>query len=102
MIFFTAGEAVRKVFPDRPVVDIPEADAIFHTVYDLGDRYQVPGRWALDGGRMAQRAAGTVPHWMGVFDDVTRALNNSVFRLVRTAVSATGAIVAYYCLTDGQ
>ena len=53
-------ESMRKVFPDRPVVDIPDEDAIFHTVYDLNDRYQVPGTWALDGGRMSQRAAGTV------------------------------------------
>ena len=76
-------ESMRKVFPDRPVVDIPDGDAIFHTVYDLGDRYQVPGRWALDGGRMAQRAAGTVAHWMGVFDDKSRVMvaicfNNAV------------------------
>src|ERR1041385_3242242 len=57
-------ESMRKVFPDHPVVDIDDKDAIFHTVYDLDDRYQVPGRWALDGGRMAMRAAGTIPHWM--------------------------------------
>jgi hypothetical protein len=67
-------ESMRKVFPDRPVVDISDDDGIFHTVYDLNDRYQVPGRWALDGGRMAQRAAGTVPHWMGVFDDKARIM----------------------------
>ena len=37
-------ESMRLVFPDRPVVEIDNADAIFHTVYDLDDRYQVPGR----------------------------------------------------------
>ncbi len=36
-------ESMRRVFPDRPVVDIPDDDPIFHVVYDLSDRYQVPG-----------------------------------------------------------
>ncbi len=68
-------ESMRKVFPDHPVVDIDNADAIFHTVYDLDDRYQVPGRWALGGrGGMARRAEGTVPHWMGVYDDQKRLM----------------------------
>ena len=34
---------IKKVFPDRPIVDIQDDDPIFHTVYDLDDRYQVPG-----------------------------------------------------------
>ena len=40
-------ESMRMVFPDRPMVEIPDADSIFHTVYDLDDRYQVPGEWAI-------------------------------------------------------
>src|SRR5260370_1288997 len=35
--------SMHKVLPDRPIVDIPSSDPIFHTVYDLDDRYQVPG-----------------------------------------------------------
>jgi len=66
-------ETMRKVFPDRPVVDIPSQDSIFHTVYDLDERYQILGQWALNG-RMAFRAAGTVPHWMGVMDDKGRVM----------------------------
>ena len=31
------------VFPDRPIQDIPDNDPIFHTLYDLQDRFQVPG-----------------------------------------------------------
>ena len=34
---------MRRVFPDRPIVDLENNDAIFHTIYDLDDRYQVPG-----------------------------------------------------------
>ena len=32
-----------SVFPDRPVVDIENKDAIFHVLYDLDERFQVPG-----------------------------------------------------------
>ena len=38
---FSAG--MSRVFPDRPIVDIDNNDAIFHTIFDLDDRYQVPG-----------------------------------------------------------
>src|SRR5215469_10553448 len=34
---------IRMVFPDRPIVEIPDNDPIFHTLYDLDDRYQIPG-----------------------------------------------------------
>ena len=36
-------KTMKMVFPDRPIVDIPDDDPIFHTVFDLDDRYQVPG-----------------------------------------------------------
>ncbi len=36
-------ESMHRVFPDREVVDIPDGDQIFHDVYDLSNRYQVPG-----------------------------------------------------------
>src|SRR5215467_12181171 len=36
-------ESIRKVFPDREIVDLPNNDPIFHTIYDLDDRFQVPG-----------------------------------------------------------
>ena len=76
-------ESMRRVFPDRQVVEIESPDAIFHSVYDLDDRYQILGQWALRGGYMTQRAAGTVPHWRGIYDDkgrlmVAMTFNNDV------------------------
>src|SRR5579862_5596839 len=50
-------ESMRRVFPDRPVVDIEDADAVFHVIYDLDKRYQVMGEWSL-GGRQNYRTAG--------------------------------------------
>ena len=35
--------SMKKVFPDRPIVDIDNKDPIFHVIYDLDDRFQVPG-----------------------------------------------------------
>src|SRR5580698_4210374 len=34
---------MKKAFPNRPIEDIPDGDAIFHTVYDLTDKIQVVG-----------------------------------------------------------
>jgi hypothetical protein len=70
------AQSMSKVFPDRSMVEIEDTDAIFHTVYDLDERYQIPGMWALRGGRggMWQRAAGTKPHWMGIYDDNNRLM----------------------------
>jgi hypothetical protein len=58
------------------VVEIEDTDPIFHVVYDLDDRYQVPGMWALRGrgGWMGQRAEGTKAHWMGIYDDKNRLM----------------------------
>src|SRR6202046_5470763 len=36
-------DSMKKVFPDRPIVDIDNKDPIFHVIYDLDDRFQVPG-----------------------------------------------------------
>jgi hypothetical protein len=66
-------QSMKLVFPDRPIVDIDGNDPIFHIVFDLDERYQVPGMWALRG-QMSFRAAGTVPHWMGIFDDRGRVM----------------------------
>jgi hypothetical protein len=76
-------ESMKVVFPDRQVVEIENKDANFHTVYDLDDRYQVLGQWALRPGGMSDRAAGTVAHWRGIYDDkgrlmVTMSFNSDV------------------------
>jgi hypothetical protein len=70
------NETMHKVFPDRPIVDIESADAIFHTVYNLDDRYQILGMWSFGrgGSGMSRRAAGTVAHWMGIYDDKNRIM----------------------------
>jgi hypothetical protein len=64
---------MRSVFPDRPVVELEDSTAIFHTVFDLNDRYQVPGEWSLRSGR-TYRNGGSEAHWRGVYDDKGRIM----------------------------
>src|ERR1700689_3865287 len=66
-------ESMRRVFPDRPIVEIENSDAIFHTIYNLTDRYQVPGEWALARGT-TYRADGNIAHWQGIYDDHGRVM----------------------------
>jgi hypothetical protein len=66
-------ESMKLVFPDRPTVEIQDADSIFHTVYDLDDRYQILGQWALNG-RQNYRVNGTVAQWKGIYDDHGRLM----------------------------
>lgn len=56
-----------KIFPDRTIVDIPNDDSIFHVIYDLSDRYQVPGAQYLRSGRTYEYD-GVDPHWRGIYD----------------------------------
>ncbi len=65
--------SMRRVFPDRVIVDLPDSDPIFHTVFNLDDRYQVPGEWSLRSG-VPYRNGGVDAHWRGVYDDKGRLL----------------------------
>jgi hypothetical protein len=66
--------SMSRVFPDRPIVEIPSPDAIFHTVYNLDDRYQVPGAQYLYPPYHIYEKDGTVPHWRGIYDDKGRLM----------------------------
>jgi len=68
---FMAG--LKRVFPDRPVVDIPDKDPIFHVLYDLNERVQVPGIQYLITGRIWEED-GVEPQWKGIYDDRGRLM----------------------------
>jgi hypothetical protein len=65
--------SMRRVFPDRQIVEIENPDAIFHTIYDLDGRYQVPGAQFLRSGRTFEYD-GYEPHWRGIYDDKGRLM----------------------------
>jgi len=66
--------SMRRVFPDRPIIDLPPDHPIFHTVYDLSNESQI-GNWqAYQGRGVPYRADGDVPHWRGILDDDGRLM----------------------------
>jgi len=65
---------IRYVFPDRPIVEIDDKDAIFHTVFDLDDRFQVPGEAHLYRGCKNCGDGGVGAHWRGIYDDKGRIM----------------------------
>ena len=62
-----------RVFPDRPVVEIANTDPIFHTIFDLDSRYQVPGAQFLETGRIYEHD-GVEPRWRAIYDDKGRIM----------------------------
>ncbi|MGH9639232.1 MAG: DUF4159 domain-containing protein, partial [Bryobacteraceae bacterium] len=64
-------QSMKKVFPHRPIVEIPNSDQIFHTVYDLDGRYMILGQEHL---REGHKSDGYVAHWRGIYDDKGRVM----------------------------
>jgi hypothetical protein len=66
-------ESMRRVFPDRPIVDLPDDDPIFHTFWDLEERQQIPGLQYVYSGRPFEQD-GFDAHWRGIYDDEGRVI----------------------------
>lgn len=64
--------AFKRVFPERDFVEIPDGDPVFHVLYDLKDRYGIPGEWSLHGPKYLN--GGRVGHWRGIYDDRKRLM----------------------------
>jgi hypothetical protein len=65
---------MKKIFPNRDIVDLTNEEALFHTVYDLDNRYQILGEWGLRGPRSGPRDGGITPQWRGIRDDKGRLM----------------------------
>ncbi len=68
---FMAG--MRQVLPDRPIEDLKDSDEIFHVLFDLSDRFQVPGEQYVWSGRTYEKD-GYVPKWRAIRDDKGRII----------------------------
>jgi hypothetical protein len=66
-------ETLKQVFPDRPVLEIPDDDEVLHVLYDLDKRTQVYGIRPMMMG-MTYEYDGDEPHWRGVYDDDGRLM----------------------------
>jgi len=65
--------SLSRVFPDREVIDLDDKNPIFHVLYDLDQRVQVPGIVMFYTGRTYEQD-GYDPHWRGVVDDKGRIM----------------------------
>jgi hypothetical protein len=65
-------ESMTKVLPGRNPEDLANAEAIFHTIYDLDDRYQIPGAWGLYG--RGYQNDGSEPYWRAIKDGKDRVI----------------------------
>ena len=65
--------SMKRVFPDRPIIDIPADDEVFHVLYDLDQKQQIPGLGALYRGVTFEQD-GIEPHWRGIYDDQGRLI----------------------------
>ena len=68
---FLAG--LRKILPDRGIEDLPDKDAIFHLITDVGERIQVPNVGYINSHRTYERD-GVNPEWRAVRDDKGRII----------------------------
>jgi hypothetical protein len=67
-------DSMKLVFPDRPIVDVPDDDQLFHIVYDLKDRVQIPGQAHLREGCKNCNEGGRGAKWKGIYDDKGRIM----------------------------
>jgi hypothetical protein len=69
-------EGLRRIFPDRPIIDLTDDHPVFHTVYDIPamTSVQIPNMNALAGRGVGYLGDGAVPRWRGIEDDQGRLM----------------------------
>jgi hypothetical protein len=68
---FLAG--VQMIFPDRAIEELSDHDELFHVLYDLDERFQIPGTRYIWGNRR-YTPDSAVPHWRAIRDDRGRIM----------------------------
>lgn len=65
--------SMQKVFPDRPIVDVPQDTPIMSMHFDADQSKPIPGIMALRYGQTWEHD-GYTPTWRGIFDDEGRLM----------------------------
>jgi len=68
--------SIRKVFPDRPILDLEDGEEILHVFYDLDRNTQIPGRrhlYRTMSGEIDAQLHGPAT-WRGIYDDDGRLM----------------------------
>jgi hypothetical protein len=68
---FMAG--MRQVLPDRPVEDLKDQDEIYHVLYDINEKFQIPSEIYVNTGRTYEKD-GYVPKWRAIRDEHGRIM----------------------------
>jgi hypothetical protein len=68
---FMAG--MRQVLPDRPVEDLKDEDEIYHVLYDINEKFQIPSEVYVNTGRTYEKD-GYVPKWRAIRSDHGRIM----------------------------
>jgi hypothetical protein len=66
--------SMRRVFANRPIVDLASDHEVFHVLYDVDQRTQIPGRQAIQRGVTWEHPQGVPAHWRGIYDDSGRLM----------------------------
>ena len=74
-----------RCLPDRPVEDLKDDDEIYHVLYDINEKFQIPSELYVNTGRTYEKD-GYVPKWRAIRSDATGA-SWSLF--APTCISAT-------------
>jgi hypothetical protein len=72
--YATLYENMKRVFPNREPVELPLEHEIFHNVYDLKQKPQVPSIHAWYNGYTYERPDAAEAHYKGIFDDEGRMM----------------------------
>jgi hypothetical protein len=64
--------SMRRVFPDRNIVELPDGHALFNVVYDFSERTQIHNWRTLSRG--GYREDGSEPSWRAILDDDGRVM----------------------------
>jgi hypothetical protein len=74
---FMAG--MHQIYPGCQAVELRDADTIFHTVFDLSERFRVPGLNVVDGDQIER--GGIEPHFRAILDDKGRVITGIFFNM---------------------
>ncbi len=67
-------QQMKRVFPDRDLVEVPLDHPVFHAFYDIKEIVQVPNVHNGEVGEQTWEYDGKVPHVRGLFDDDGRLM----------------------------
>ena len=67
-------EGMSQVLPDYTIEDLKDNDEIYHVLYSIDEKFQIPGEQYVSTGRTYERDDARVPIWRAIRDDHGRII----------------------------